>query len=42
MTPISALNELISIGSAGVGKGPTNITSMPIEIKPEVINGSKR
>ena len=40
ITPISALKVFISNGTAGVGNGPTKITSIPIEIKPPVTKGS--
>ena len=42
ITPMSALRDLINIGKAGVGNGPTKITSIPIEIKPEAIKGSNK
>ena len=32
--------NLLLAGTAGVGNGPTNITSIPIEINPAVISGS--
>ena len=40
MTEKSALNDLLSRVKAGVGKGPTKTTFMPIEIKPAVKAGS--
>ena len=39
---IHSFKEFINIGKAGVGKGPTKITSTPIEIKPDVIKGSNK
>ena len=34
------LPNLLLSGTAGVGNGPTKITSIPIEINPAVIRGS--
>ena len=42
MSPKSALNDLTSIERAGVGIGPTRITSTPTDINPDVMAGSTR
>ena len=34
MTPMSARMERVSMAMAGVGMGPSSITSMPTEVKP--------
>ena len=36
MMPASAANDLVRCATAGVGTGPTNNTSAPIEVKPAV------
>ena len=40
ITPRSARSERVSMPMAGVGSGPTRITFMPIETKPDVNAGS--
>jgi len=40
ITPISARKDRVNMATAGVGIGPTIITSMPMEIKPDVRAGS--
>ena len=39
-TPRSARSERVSMATAGVGIGPTSVTSMPIETNPAVSAGS--
>jgi hypothetical protein len=34
ITPMSARMERVSMAMAGVGMGPSSITSMPTEVKP--------
>lgn len=38
--PTSALRDVVSIATAGVGRGPNRITSIPTEINPAVRAGS--
>ncbi len=40
MTPRSARSERVRNATAGVGIGPSSITSMPAEMKPAVSAGS--
>ena len=40
MTPTSARRDRVNMATAGVGIGPTSMTSMPIEIKPDASAGS--
>ena len=42
MTPISARRLRVSMAIAGVGSGPTRVTSMPAAMKPAVNAGSIR
>ena len=39
-TPRSARSERVSMATAGVGCGPSRITSMPMEMNPAVSAGS--
>ena len=40
ITEKSALKDLPKTVNAGVGRGPTKITSIPIDMKPDVKAGS--
>jgi len=40
ITPRSARNERVSIAIAGVGNGPTRVTSMPAPTNPATSAGS--
>ena len=42
MTPRSARRDGVSMAMAGVGIGPTRMTSMPMEMNPAVSAGSSR